>query len=400
MIWQTVLALVIGILAGIITGLTPGIHVNLVSVFILAIHRKLLAFFTLMDIAVFLVAMSITHVFLDAVPSIYLGAPDSNTALGVLPGHRYLLQGNGYMAIKLTVVGNYFALLLSLALFPIAIALIGEIYDYIVEYIGYFLLVILVFMVIREKNLIWAIIVVLLSGLLGMIVLDMPMLEDPLFPMLSGLFGISTLLISLNDNQEIPPQKTSSKIDIDWKKGVKALLSGQFSGFITAVLPGICASTAAVISMQITRKLGDHGFMILMGAIGMVNFVLSLATYYTISKARNGVVVALAEMMGRMEMNDIMLMLASALIAASIGVWLSLAVAKVFSSLMTKMPYKKVVWTIIAFIALIGLALTGILGLVVMIVSTAIGLIPAIKKISRTHAMACLTVPVMVYFLV
>ena len=39
------------------------------------------------------------------------------------------------------------------------------------------------------------------------------------------------------------------------------------------------------------------------------------------------------------------------------------------------------------------------IGLLVLITSTAIGLIPGITKIQRTHSMACLMVPVIIYLI-
>jgi len=43
--------------------------------------------------------------------------------------------------------------------------------------------------------------------------------------------------------------------------------------------------------------------------------------------------------------------------------------------------------------------LSGLLGLLVLFVSTAVGLIPAVVKVSRTQAMGCIMLPVMIYFI-
>ncbi len=100
MFLEILLAILLGILAGIITGLTPGIHINLISVMLLSVSPVLLKYTNPIALAVFIIAMSVTHTFLDAIPSIFLGAPESATALGVLPGHRYLLKGYGLMAVS------------------------------------------------------------------------------------------------------------------------------------------------------------------------------------------------------------------------------------------------------------------------------------------------------------
>ncbi|NQU98402.1 tripartite tricarboxylate transporter permease, partial [Candidatus Woesearchaeota archaeon] len=121
---EIIVAIILGILSGIITGLTPGIHINLVSLLVLSASPFLTPYFGLISLACFIISMSVTHSFLDPIPSIYLGAPDSDQVLGVLPGHRYLLAGHGYTALKLTVIGSFGALILSIILFPFFMLLV------------------------------------------------------------------------------------------------------------------------------------------------------------------------------------------------------------------------------------------------------------------------------------
>src|SRR3989344_2969649 len=108
------LALLLGILAGIITGLLPGIHINLVSAFLVASSAFLLAFLSPVSIIIFIVAMTITHTFLDFIPSVFLGAPDDDSVLAVLPGHEMLLKGKGHEAIILTLYGGIIGIILIL----------------------------------------------------------------------------------------------------------------------------------------------------------------------------------------------------------------------------------------------------------------------------------------------
>jgi putative membrane protein len=385
-----------GILCGVITGLTPGIHINLVSVLLLTASPALLQHTSPIALAVFIISMSVTHTFLDAIPSIFLGAPEAATALGVLPGHRYLLKGYGLMAVKLTLIGSFGAVLLSVLLFPLFLLVVKHCYPVIKDYIGYLLLATALFMILRDRKKLWAVFVFILSGVLGLIVLNIPQFDNPLFPMLSGMFGISTLLISLNESQSLPEQKEEQRIKLKPLVTLKALLSGQFSGFITAVMPGLGAATAAVISMQITRKLGDNGFMVLMGSIGTVNFILSIATLY---KARNGSIIAVQQLVNTLDTPIIICFLAATLVSGSIAAFLVLMIGRIFSRFITKVDYQKLVLGIILFITALVALMTGWLGLLILMVSTAVGIIPAITKITRTHAMGCLLVPVMSFFL-
>jgi putative membrane protein len=391
-------AILLGVFAGIFTGLCPGIHINLVSVTLVSLAPILLQYSTPLSLCVFIIAMSVTHSFLDVIPSIFLGAPNDATALGVLPGHRYLLKGFGLMAVKLSIVGAYGGLLISIVFFPLFLLLVKYGYPLIEPMIGLILIAVCAFMLLREKLLLWALLIFLISGTLGLLVLNMPGLHDPLFPMLSGLFGVATLLISLNESQSIPEQKDQQDVELKPWVTVKALLSGQFSGFITAVMPGLGASTAAVLSLQVTRKLGDNGFMILMGSIGTVNFVLSISALWVMDKARNGSIIAVQQMIGSVGLHEVLVFLAAALISGSAAVFLVLTIGRFFSRMITRLPYNALCWGIICFMTALVMLLTGWLGLLVLLVSTAVGLIPAVTKVARTHTMACLLVPVILYF--
>src|SRR3989344_5136920 len=112
MIEEIIVAISIGVLAGIVTGLTPGIHINLVSVSLITISPFLLQYTSPLIITIMIIAMGITHTFLDAIPSIFLGAPDPETALLILPGHKMMLKGKGYEAVILTVIGSIISLIL------------------------------------------------------------------------------------------------------------------------------------------------------------------------------------------------------------------------------------------------------------------------------------------------
>src|SRR3989344_2923083 len=132
------LAIVIGCIAGTITGITPGLHINLVSVMLLSVSPFLLSIqgVDAAVLACFIIAMSITNTFADFISAVYLGAPSEDTAVSVLPGHRMLLEGRGYEAVKLTVVGSFLGLLSSIIFSPILIITIPYIYESVREFIG------------------------------------------------------------------------------------------------------------------------------------------------------------------------------------------------------------------------------------------------------------------------
>ncbi len=388
--FDVIIAALLGILAGCFTGLIPGVHVNLLATAtVAAVHTPLAA--------PFLVSLAITHATLAAIPGVLLGAPEASTALGVLPGHRYLLRGMGYMAVKLTLVGSYFGLLIALALIPVWWRAIG-LYPYLVGVMGYLLLGVSAYMIFRDSKRWWALLVYVLSGVLGMVVLWGEASVEPLFPLLSGLFGTSTLLYGLTQTQSLPAQQVRSDIQLKKSPAIQGLFAGTLAGFIASMLPGLGNAQAAILGQHFTRNIGDHGFLILLGALTTVNFSLSLLTWLSLDKARNGAVVAITSLVDPSTQVVAQLFFV-ALLAASVAVPLCLWLTRVALSVMNRVHYTSLVLGVVALIVLLVLVLTGWRGLIVLIVATGVGLIPAVVRCGRAHAMGCLLLPTATYFL-
>jgi len=401
MFFQIFLGILLGIGAGIITGLIPGIHINLISILLVSLSAYFLGFTDPLVLAVFIIAMAVTHTFLDSIPSIFLGAPDADMVMAILPGHQLLLEGRGYEAVKLTVIGSFFSLLLVILIMPFLIPFVPSIYSFLQPYIGYILIFVVLFMILTEKGLdkkFWSFYLFFLAGILGMIVLNMPNLSQPLFPMLSGLFGVSTLLLSLSENVEVPKQRITEMIHVSFGKKIRALGAAVFSGSLTGLFPGLGAAQASIIGMQLVGNIGNYGFMILIGGINTVNFVFSLATFYTLEKARNGAIVAVMEIIKSINLNELALFLTTALIAGGIASFLALSFARIFSKLIGKVDYKMLCISIIALISILSFIFGGFLGLIVLATSTFIGILAPLLGVKRSHAMGCLLLPVILFF--
>lgn len=402
MFLQVLLAILAGCSAGIVTGLIPGIHINLVSLLLVSASGYMLGFTSPIVLAVFIISMAVVHTFLDSIPSIFLGAPDADQALNVLPGHRLLMKGMGYEAVKLTVIGSLLSLILTLILIPFMLPFVPVIYSFLQPYMGYILIGVVVFMLLKEKGLngiFWGFFVFSLSGILGIIVLGFPNLPNPLFPMLSGLFGLSVLITSLNDNAEVPKQRITEIIKVGKIKKIKAIGAAVFSGSLTGIFPGLGAAQAAIIGMQIVGEIGMYAFMILIGGINTVNFVFSLATFYTLEKARNGAIVAVLEIVQSITFNELLILMCAALIAGGIATFLALKITRIFSKMINLINYRMLCISIISLITVLTFVFSGFTGLLVLGTSAALGMIAPAVGVKRSNAMGCLLLPVIFYFL-
>jgi len=121
MLLEMIIFLLLGMIAGIITGLIPGIHINLIGAGTLLAFPAFLYKIDALTTGVFLTAMAITHTFVDFIPSIYLGCPDTDTELSILPGHELLQEGKGHAAVMLANYGSISAIGIFVLLIPPAI---------------------------------------------------------------------------------------------------------------------------------------------------------------------------------------------------------------------------------------------------------------------------------------
>ncbi|KYK31153.1 MAG: hypothetical protein AYK23_00770 [Candidatus Proteinoplasmatales archaeon SG8-5] len=554
----------IGCLAGIITGLIPGIHVNNVAYMILASQAALVSFAlavfgwaspTATELVIIVSALVmgnvITHTFLDFIPSVFLGAPEGETALSVLPGHRMMLAGRGYEAVKCSVIGSFGAVVGALVLLIPMRLIIGSpvhAYDTLASWMHLLLISISVFLImtevprakdwlirpreykmegnviisdappesvahtgqkvielseigqsrnydvvlkasvsnmIREEDSLFLIFegsgkrltvkvrgelpvepkmgedvivtgtikpvfsiqshvlkramaagVFLLAGLLGVALLSTPgmvtnnllIIKIPsvdqstvlLFPLFTGLFGLSTLLLSMMDSPVIPKQKVKNvRVKVSLKDQTKSVLGGCAASS-ASWFPGISAAISTIISVFL-HKGSDEGdvedpekegetqqFLISVSAVNTSVALFNLMALFVILKSRSGAMKAVEGIMA----NDLSLweplgnvplalsaLLLSALVAAIVSIFLALYFGRLFAKYCTKINYTRLVRGVIIFLIVMVALFSGALGMVILVISTCIGMIPPLIGVKRVHLMGCLIVPVILFFL-
>jgi putative membrane protein len=115
MIWILVGTL-LGVALGTVSGLLPGIHANTLAGILLSLQVILLPVIGPLALAATMFAALITHTFVDSIPSTFLGIPDADTALAVLPAHALCLEGNGEEAVRVAALGSACAMVIAVPL--------------------------------------------------------------------------------------------------------------------------------------------------------------------------------------------------------------------------------------------------------------------------------------------
>ncbi|MAG16186.1 hypothetical protein CMO88_03945 [Candidatus Woesearchaeota archaeon] len=400
MIFEILIAIAAGIILGTFTGLIPGIHINLAAAGVLLFSSLLLNYFSPISLAVAIIAMSITHVFLDFVPSIFLGAPSDATALAVLPGHKLLLEGKGYEAVVLSSIGGFFGIISVIVFLPLILIAVKHIFTFVRPHIGIMLLGLVFYNVLRKKSFekrAWTFVVITLAGSLGFLTLNIPNINQPLLPLLAGLFGISTLIASTLKYSAVPVQVMDVK-EIKKRIMTKSVFAGAFSGGLIGIFPALGPAQAAMLARDLIGNAGKRAYLVTLGAVSTSSMLFGLITLFAINKARNGSIAIMSEIVN-INALDFVFLITAAMAVCGFVFLLTTIIAKIFARNIYKIDYTKISFAIILFIALMTLYFSHFTGLLILITGTAIGMFTITKNIARHNLMSCLMVPVIIFYL-
>ena len=396
MLIQILLSLFAGILAGIFTGLIPGIHINTLGIILISLSMTILSPINPIYLIVFITSMAIIHTFLDFIPSILLGCPDTDTELSVLPGHELLKQGQGYQAIILTAYGSLAAIFaIILVAFP-AILTIEKIYNLLTKQfvMPVILIFISLFLIFLEKKKLSALFVFILTGALGLCVLNLPSLNQPLLPLLTGLFGGSMLILSIKNKIQIPEQKiTKPKTKL-----FKPLLGSLIASPLCSFLPGLGSGQAAIIGNLIARA-NKKGFLILLGATNTLVMGFSFISLYVISKTRTGAAVAISKLIPELTLNNLLFIIGTIILAGIIAFFITIFISKFIARKIHTFNYSKLSITILLILIFFTIYFTGFMGVLIFIISASLGITTILLGIRRMHLMGCLLVPSILFYI-
>ncbi len=394
------LALYIGIIIGIFTGLIPGVHINLIASVLTANIAVLYTHITPIQAIIFIISMSITHTFIDSIPGIYLGAPDPSQFLVALPGHKMFLQGKAHKAVRLTAIGGLLSLIFSLSLFGAFSLIIDNVYEMLQDRIGFILIILTIYLVCSKdlKSMMMRTGMFLIAGCYGLIILNMRSLGNPLFHMLSGMFGIAILVESLRSESSIAEQDLSDKGDGEARKSLLPSLIASVAGFIAAFLPGFSTSQNAVIASRIFPGFNEEDFLVLVGGLNTSGMIASLSTFFVLERARNGSIIAIQDLIGDIGMDGLVIIIGSVMISGAMAYMLALIISKRAAIVVQKVDPRKLAIAVISSIAVLSFLFDGIIGITILFFCTCVGLSAKELGVSKNYLMGCIILPVILFF--
>jgi len=378
--------ILLGILFGTLTGITPALHVNTLA----SIVESFLISPGGFSYVLLLYSMGLTHTFLDAFPSTFFGIPDEETAASVLPAHKLALQGQGLEVINISLKASLLAVVFSIPLaFPYVI--LAEHYTNSIGKVAVFLLAF--FLIIPEKGVkrIYATLIFLLSGVFGLVVDRLP-LKEPYFHIFVGLFGVPAILFSLKNSQMI--EIGNPEIQMSKRKFLQFSFIGTCFGMLASLLPTFTSSQAALLGSFLSKD--ERTFLTIAFSVNTSNFIFSLINFYVTGKTRNGVLVLIKDLYYPLSSKELIILLLATMVISGVVNLYGISLSKIIGRAISKINYTTLNSVVLLFIATASLYFDGLLGLAVLLTAATIGVSATILRIKRTTCMGVLMLKIMI----
>jgi len=395
---QIIIPLLIGILLGIITGITPGIHINLITSLIIAYSYKILNILDPITITITVTSMAVTHTILDIIPTTILGIPSTDNLTMLLPAHKLTSEGKAKLAILYGLLGAAAGILITTLSAPLIIKIIPAVYEKIKDVMPYILILISSYIIIKGKNKFLSLIFFLASGITGILAFNIKTVEQPLLPLLTGLFGLSALILSISDNTKLPQQK-DVKLEISKKDITSYSLTTLAASFLTNFLPGLTSSHTAMIAEKITKIKSGAEHIIIANAANSSATIISFIAFYTINKTRSGAVAAIEFLIKSINIQILILITAVSLITIGISTFFAVKISNKILKNINRLNYKKLSIAIIVFIVILVFIISKPLSLIILFTTTSLGILSQKFNIERIHLTGCLIFPVILYLI-
>ncbi len=407
----------IGAAMGTFSGMVPGIHVNTLATMMLAAYGPMECVlepfiptgYVPIAVCCCIVSAAIVHSSVDYVPSVFTGAPDPDDVVSMLPGHRLLNDGRGMVAVRSAAIGSCVGSCVSIVLaIPLQFLLMNGLGDYLDSITAFVLCAVVMILVMNEKGIkrmFMSIIILLISGCLGLACMDLDIpcngIMDNgtlLFPMLSGLFGMPAMLESLKKS-EVVEQYDDDEFPVSPIPGIKGVLMGSLTGWF----PGITSTTGSIIGTMFSSVKRAEDFISMTASIGSASAIMMLTTLSVSGKGRSGAMMVVEDILGDDVIGILnerfLILLTTAAIATFIAYRVTIRCGMVMCDVVSRFDISKVNRLCLILIIVLVASFTGPYGIFILIVSTMIGFIPIRFDIGRVYLTGCLLIPTILTFL-
>ena len=410
----------VGCLIGMLVGCLPGLHVyNLLALGVVVMQQcGAVAAEPVLIGAVTgsLVGFAIA----STIPSIFLAAPDESALFTVLPGQDFLMRGRGLQAVWLTTWGGIWGLiLLAGVVWPLAMRVLPALLPVVRPHFHWMLWCTIAFMLMSEwpkgghcgqggwwrfadgwKSPGMGLVTFFLAGLLGMILFYRPPLRletsfQNLMPAFVGLFTIPGLLMNLFSRMEIPAQMQKISFAGQGRLTAPGVLAGLMGGLFAVLVPGVTGGVGGMLAGHAVAQRDGRVFLISQGVCRVVYFIGGWLLFFApgVRLTRGGAAGMMSGFTWQGDLRNYIWVLAAVLIAGTLACVCVIPAARGMLRVIRRTGYRRI--SLVTLLVAIGLVwvMTGVMGLLVLLTATGIGLLPLLCGARRMNALGVILLP-------
>ena len=200
----------------------------------------------------------------------------------------------------------------------------------------------------------------------------------------------------MKESEANVPQQRYSAAAVDGEVLSGGLL-GAVGGAVVGLLPAMSPSQIGILMSEVFGS-SQRGFLVSVAAIQASDSIYSLASLYIIGSGRSGMSVMLGRVL-ELDLETLGLFVGVFCLVTFFAACLHIEVGKRAAGFYGRADHRMISAAVILFVLALVFAFTGWFGLLIVSVSTAVGLLPILSGASRTHLMGVLLVPTISYFL-
>ena len=382
-----ILAIIGGLLSGIITGLLPGLHPNIIA--------SIMPVDSGIEAGILLFSCLITSNIFEFLSAAYLGTPEEGGSLAKQPLQQLIMNKRGITGMKIVAYTSIITYAVFLLISIVLRSAVISIYQAVKKYAWILLAGISLHLLIKEKNTRLALMFFIIAGALGIITFNMN-LTEPFLPLLTGLFGLSSIINFQKDENYFPQQMKNSVIESSFPEITIASVTGIIGSIIMALVPSVSPSQVGLISKEYSKNSNELKIAS-MTSINISDNLLSLIALMTINKGRSGVVEKIGEIITLTETNYYLLLF-TGFLTCVISAYLLIKIAQLFAEKIQIFNNNKTRILIILFVSLITFYFDRFAGIIILILSTLLGYYANKTSIRRSQLLGCLVIPTIIFY--
>ncbi|MEM5828018.1 MAG: tripartite tricarboxylate transporter permease [Candidatus Aenigmatarchaeota archaeon] len=385
MIDQIIISSFLGSIVGFFSGLIPALHQNLLIPILIPILS-----FNEMFLISFLISLAISQNYGNAISSYYLSSPPEELSLSTLPSQRLAKEGLLLEALKIFVLAASISIPVNVLFVFLFHSYISNLIISLEKYIGLILIIAIYTLFFFEKEKAKSFLIFFLSGIIGIYAFNIIEFNKAVLAIFSGFFACSQIIINLFQKQNfLENQKEDVKIKLKKKEILIGIFLSIFVGIFSGLLPSLGITQMLLFFQPI---LNDRLFIFSSSSSFFSNEIFSTTSLYTIENPRSGLSVYLEKILGNVDYKTFVIMISIFLISSFFASILFLIFYKNFLSLFKRINFKVLNLLVLSLIIFIVFVFSGFIGLLLLFISTSLGLITIHINVNRSYLMGSLII--------